>query len=496
MPRFAPSYRRLLAFEALATAAAYPVAIALRFLDEGAVPLTYAARTVPWMVVAAAIHVTMGGLASRLRQPRSPLAGRPVLPFLVAGALSLALVLGINALLPTSVTLPLSVAIMAPLLASSASALLRIAASRTEVSADQLLPRRIVQLDVDACAPALRGKRVLITGAAGSIGSELARQVRRVGPSTLVLLDVNETGLFELEAELDGVPGSGRVKSVMGDVADERQMSGLFAQEQPQVVFHAAAYKHVPLVEANPGQGFTTNVLGTLAVCRAAVAAGAERVVIISTDKAVRPTSFMGLTKRVAELIVAAIGQESAGTVISAVRFGNVLGSRGSVVPTLIRQIDAGGPLTITHPDVQRFFMTISEAASLVLRSAAFGDPGAIFVLDMGDELRIVDLAERLVRLKGLRPGRDVPFVYTGLRPGEKLREELSGEWEELVATDHPHVRRVLAGYTVAGGRVLGGVRELDERRRASALRPEEYPSALRELIEAVVQPSALVQAG
>src|ERR1700719_1716374 len=199
----------------------------------------------------------------------------------------------------------------------------------------------------------------------------------------------------------------------------------------------AALGSHVPLVEANPDQGFVTNVLGTLSVCEAAVAAGAERVVVISTDKAVNPSSFMGLTKRVAELMVVAVGQSVApGTILSAVRFGNVLGSRGSVVPTLLRQIEAGGPITITHPDAQRFFMTISEAASLVLLSAAFGTSGRLFVLDMGQEVRIGELAERLVRLRGLRPGRDVSIEYIGLRPGEKLREELYSSDERLLPTE------------------------------------------------------------
>src|SRR5439155_14618252 len=267
-----------------------------------------------------------------------------------------------------------------------------------------------------------------ITGAAGSIGSELGRQVLAVGPASILAVDMNETGLYELEADLATVRGNVPVRTSIADVADPRRMRELFLREQPDVVFHAAAYKHVPLVEANPDQGFVTNVIGTLNVCEAAVAANAERVVVISTDKAVNPTSFMGLTKRVAELMVTALGETAEPTtVLSAVRFGNVLGSRGSVVPTLLRQIEAGGPLTITHPDAQRFFMTVSEAASLVLLSAAYGTPGGLFVLDMGDEVRIEQLAERLVRLKGLRPGRDVSIQYIGLRPGEKLREELHG---------------------------------------------------------------------
>ena len=221
---------------------------------------------------------------------------------------------------------------------------------------------------------------------------------------------MNETGLYEIESDLAAARGSVAVRTCIADVADPRRMRELFLRERPEVVFHAAAYKHVPLVEANPDQGFITNVLGTLAVCESAVAAGAERVVVISTDKAVNPSSFMGLTKRVAELMVVAVSQTRRGLapMLSAVRFGNVLGSRGSLVPTLLRQIEAGGPITITHPDAQRFFMTIAEAASLVLLSAAFGTSGGLFVLDMGDEVRVEQLAERLVRLRGLRLGRDV----------------------------------------------------------------------------------------
>jgi FlaA1/EpsC-like NDP-sugar epimerase len=229
-------------------------------------------------------------------------------------------------------------------------------------------------------------------------------------------------------------------------------------------------------------------------VCEAAVEVGAERVVVISTDKAVNPSSFMGLTKRVAELMVVALGQRSSpATLLSAVRFGNVLGSRGSVVPTLLRQIEAGGPITITHPDAQRFFMTISEAASLVLLSAAFGTAGGLFVLDMGAEVNISQLAERLVRLKGLRPGRDVTFQYVGLRPGEKLREELHTTDERLLATERSAVWRVESSYAVDGPALLDGVHDVDTRRRAGELTPADYPLLLRALIESAVRQTAVI---
>ncbi len=487
--RFAPGPWQLVALEAVVGAAAYSLAMVLRFVDEGAIPETYALRVIPWAVAAAVLTVAGGELAGQLGKPRSPLAGRPVLPFIVAGAVALVVVLAVNRLLPVWLTLPISVKVVGPLLASAGSAALRIAGARPEVSPDDLLPRRTVHLDVAACGPALRAKRVLITGAAGSIGAELARQVLAVGPAEVGLLDLNETGLFELQAELEPLRGAARVRPVIADVADQRRIGDVFQEWRPQVVFHAAAYKHVPLVEANPEQGFTSNVLGTRAVCQAALAVGSERVVVISTDKAVNPTSVMGLTKRLAELIVVALGRQAEGTVLSAVRFGNVLGSRGSVVPTLLRQIESGGPVTITHRDAHRFFMTIAEAASLVLRSAAFGAAGTIFVLDMGDELRIVDLAVQLVRLKGLRPGRDVAFEYVGLRPGERLHEQLCGDGETLATTDHAYVRRVAAAYAVDGDLLLRGVSDLDGRRRVGGLRPEEYAPALRSLVDASVRP-------
>jgi FlaA1/EpsC-like NDP-sugar epimerase len=478
----------LVAAQGAVGAAAYALAMALRFVDEGSIPTTYALRLVPWAVVGAAQAIAVGALAARLRRPRGPLADRPVMPFMVAGLLSVVVVLGINRLLPIGLTLPTSVAVIGPLLASVGVAALHVAGTRSTFEPDDLLGRRTIQLDIDACAPVLGGKQVLITGAAGSIGTELARQVLTLRPSVLTLVDVNETGLFELEAALAPQRATVPVRLRMADVADRRRIRQLFAEELPAVVFHAAAYKHVPMVEANPERGFASNVVGTLAVCEAAIAAGTERVVVISTDKAVNPTSVMGLTKRVAELIVAALGSQSTGTVMSAVRFGNVLGSRGSVVPTLMRQIDAGGPLTITHPEAYRYFMTISEAANLVLRTATNAASGAVFVLDMGDELRIVDLAERLVRLRGLRPGRDVAIEYIGLRPGERLHEQLAGAGERLVDTDQPCVLRVAADYTVDAHAVLDGVETLDTRRREGNLPPDAYAPALHTLIDAAVR--------
>jgi len=488
--RFSPAPWQLAALDAVAGAAAVTLATLLRFADEGTVPPTYAERLLPWVAIAGVVQVLTGELMTRLRRPQSSFAHRPVAPFLIATLACLVVVTVLNDVMFREPLwhLPHFVAIVWPLLASAASAALRLAAARS-IEVEELLTRPVVRLDVETCSAALGGKRILITGAAGSIGAELARQVLAVEPADVLAVDTNETGLYELQGDTPGV------RTCIADVADARRMRELFLRERPQVIFHAAAYKHVPLVEANPDQGFAINVLGTLAVCEAAVAAGAERVVVISTDKAVNPSSFMGLTKRVAELMVVALSQSApSGTILSAVRFGNVLGSRGSVVPTLLRQIEAGGPITITHPEAQRYFMTVAEAASLVLLSAADGSPGGLFVLDMGDEVRIEELAQRLVRLKGLRPGRDVRVQYTGLRPGEKLREELHAADERLAATDRGSVWRVVPEYFVDGRALLEGVRELDARRQATRVDVPEYPGLLRDLIARVTGKHARVQ--
>ena len=492
--RFSPSGWQLMALDAVAGAAGLALAMLLRFVDEGSVPATYLQRLWPWLIAAALLQIAVGEVMNRLRKPGSMIARRPVAPFLVATVLSLVTVLVINDLvLREPWRLPHFVAVVGPLLAAAVSAALRLAAARS-IDVEELLTRPVVRLDVEVCAAALGGKRVLITGAAGSIGSELARQILAVGPASVMAVDMNETGLYELEGDLAAIRGSVPVHTCIADVADPRRMGELFARELPEVVFHAAAYKHVPLVEANPDQGFVTNVLGTLSVCEAAIAHGAERVVVISTDKAVNPSSFMGLTKRVAELMVVAVGHSAAsGTILSAVRFGNVLGSRGSVVPTLLRQIEAGGPITITHPDAQRFFMTISEAASLVLLSAAFGTAGGLFVLDMGDEVRIEQLAERLVRLKGLRLGHDIRIEYTGMRPGEKLREELHAADERLLATERAAVWRVEPTYGVDADALLAGLRDVDARRRNGELDRADYPILLRALIDRAVLQAAVV---
>ncbi len=285
----------------------------------------------------------------------------------------------------------------------------------------------------------ISGKRVLITGAAGSIGQELTRQVARFGPAAVIALDINETGLFDLNQEL--VLGSNDVPfhSVVASVTNTRRLASIFATYQPQIVFHAAAYKHVPMMEKHPQEAVFVNAIGTRRVAEAAAAAGVERFVLISTDKAVRPSSVMGATKRAAELAVKTVVRET-GMSGCCVRFGNVLGSRGSVIPTFEKQIDMGGPVTVTDPKMRRFFMTIPEAASLTIQAGAFGEREAVYMLDMGEEVYILDLAKRMIELRGLVLGRDVDIVYTGLRPGEKLREELALSSEVSVPTPHTKI--------------------------------------------------------
>jgi FlaA1/EpsC-like NDP-sugar epimerase len=285
---------------------------------------------------------------------------------------------------------------------------------------------------------------ILITGAAGSIGSELASQLAMQPEHRLVLLDIDETRLFDLAAELEAVrgPGGGGVDVVIGDVTRAEYVERVVAEYQPAVVYHTAAYKHVPLMEKHPTEAIRTNVLGTYNVCVAADRAGCERVVFISTDKAVMPSNVMGATKRVGERIVESFAATSK-TIYCAVRFGNVLGSRGSLIPIVTRQIQLGGPVTITHPEMTRYFMTIPEAASLILEAAHQATNGDIFILDMGEPINIADLVYKLIRLHGLEPDEDIPVQWIGPRPGERMHEALLCDGELLRDTEHPAVRRV-----------------------------------------------------
>ncbi len=312
-----------------------------------------------------------------------------------------------------------------------------------DLDLEELLARDPVRTDHREVEALLAGRCVLVTGAAGSIGSELSRQVLAHAPRRLVVLDQNENALFELEHALRRVPEADGVEvvPVLANVRDGARVDEVFGDHRPEVVFHAAAYKHVPVLEHFPEEAVRSNVQGTRNVARAADRHGVERFVLISTDKAVRPTSVMGTTKRVAELVVGDLGRRSR-TRFSTIRFGNVLGSAGSVMQVFREQIARGGPVTVTHPDMRRFFMSIPEAVELVLFAASMDDEGSTFVLDMGEPVRILDLARHYIRLCGLEPDRDVRIEFTGLRPGEKLYEELWTEAEQPRPTPHRSILR------------------------------------------------------
>jgi FlaA1/EpsC-like NDP-sugar epimerase len=319
-----------------------------------------------------------------------------------------------------------------------------------EVEIQDLLRRTPIETDLAAVAELATSETVLITGAGGSIGSELCRQIARLAPSSVVLLGHGENSIFDVLHELKGDFPDITFTPVIADVRDRKRVAATFKAHKPHAVFHAAAHKHVPLMEENVIEAITNNVFGTLNVVDAALEAGCEHFVLISTDKAVRPTSVMGATKRIAELIVQRAATKHDRNFVS-VRFGNVLGSRGSVVPTFLRQIRAGGPVTVTHPEMQRYFMTIPEAVQLVLQAGALGRGGEVFLLDMGDAIRIVDIATDLIRLSGLTVGTDVEIKFTGMRPGEKLYEEMFFSAENVLTTDHPKVLRARNGILPEG---------------------------------------------
>ena len=322
--------------------------------------------------------------------------------------------------------------------------------SLREVEIQDLLRREPVETDLASVAALATGETVLITGAGGSIGSELCRQVARLAPARIVLLGHGENSIFDILHELSSSFANVRFVPIIADVRDAKRINSVFATYRPHAVFHAAAHKHVPLMEENPIEAVTNNVFGTRNMVDASLAAAVEHFVFISTDKAVRPTSVMGATKRIAEQIVQHAATKYDRNFVS-VRFGNVLGSRGSVVPTFLNQIRAGGPVTVTHPEMQRYFMTIPEAVQLVLQAGALGRGGEVFVLDMGEPIRIVDIATDLIRLSGLTVGTDIELRFTGMRPGEKLYEEMFFSVENVVPTDHPKVLRARNGILPEG---------------------------------------------
>ena len=362
-----------------------------------------------------------------------------------------------------------------------------------EVAYRDLLGREVVNLDQEKIGAYLRGKCVFITGAGGSIGAELCRQVCRYAPARLVLFERAETALYEIELDLRAgfKEMSIEIVPLLGDVQNTGQLDHVFARYAPQVVFHAAAYKHVPMLESQPWKAVENNIRGTRNVVEAAKRHRVERFVLVSTDKAVRPTNVMGASKRIAEILLQSQeGADAAGTQFMIVRFGNVVGSAGSVIPLFKKQIRQGGPLTVTHPDITRYFMTITEACQLILQSGAIGSRkggrAEIFILKMGTPVRIVDMARDMIRLSGFEPEVDIPIEFTGLRPGEKLHEELISEGEDVVPTGHDKIMVLMNGSQPNLGTLNGRIDQLmkwaekqDEKKIREALRemvPEYRP--------------------
>lgn len=343
-----------------------------------------------------------------------------------------------------------------------------------QVGATELLSRPEIMLDTDEAVEIIKGKTVLVTGGGGSIGSEICRQIATMEPGKVIIFDIYENTAYELYRELLNEYGSiakERFVVEIGSIRDSERLWEVFDAYSPQVIFHAAAHKHVPLMEHNPREAVLNNVFGTLNVAKLAVEWDVERFVLISTDKAVNPTNVMGATKRMCEMIMQRYAKVSP-TVFTAVRFGNVLGSHGSVIPLFKAQIANGGPVTVTHKDVTRYFMTIPEASCLVIQAAALAKGGEIFVLDMGEPVRIYNLAEKLIRLSGFEPGRDIEIEVTGLRPGEKLYEELLMDDEGVIPTEHKDI-------TIS---------------TAKAPTPEEVDEKIKKLAKAVHESSSVIK--
>jgi FlaA1/EpsC-like NDP-sugar epimerase len=314
------------------------------------------------------------------------------------------------------------------------------------VEIQDLLGREKVELETENIRLALQDRVVMVTGAGGSIGSELCRQIATYHCKHLLLLDRSEPNVFQIEQELIGLEHGQRIIPLVGDILDRARMKEIFARFHPEVVFHAAAHKHVPMMEHQPGEAIQNNSLGTAQLADLALEFGVDRFILISTDKAINPSSVMGATKRLAEIYVQALHAAHPNqTKFMAVRFGNVLGSSGSVIPVFHRQIAEGGPVKVTHPDMTRYFMTIPEASMLVLQSAMQGTGGEIFVLDMGSPVKIVDLARQMIELSGLKPDEDIQIEFTGVRPGEKLFEEVTRKGENFAPTTHPKIFRFLS---------------------------------------------------
>jgi len=348
------------------------------------------------------------------------------------------------------------------------------------MSLEDLLQREPIQMDRQELYPLLEGKRVLVTGAGGSIGSELCRQIARYHPATLILFERYENGLFALDLELRAQHPKITIITAIGDVTVHERVAEVLQQTDPELVFHAAAHKHVPLMELNPKEAVRNNVLGTKTMAEASLASAVDRFVLISTDKAVNPTSVMGATKRVAEDLMQSLSHKGR-TKFTVVRFGNVLGSTGSVVPFFADQIRKGGPVTVTHPEIKRFFMTIPEAVQLVLQASLLGQGGEVFVLDMGEQVKVVDLARNMIVLSGLVPDQDIQIVYSGLRPGEKLYEELFEATEQVEPTPHPKIRRAISASAIQSDRLVQAIADLE-----AAVSHGDDDELIRRLNEAV----------
>ncbi|MFH1319250.1 MAG: nucleoside-diphosphate sugar epimerase/dehydratase [Bacteroidota bacterium] len=309
-----------------------------------------------------------------------------------------------------------------------------------KIKIEDLLERDPIQLDEKRIKNQLAGKKILITGAAGSIGSELVRQIAKYNPEKMILLDQTESPLYDIELEFQEMHKIKDFEVVIGDIRNKERMKNLFETFHPDLVYHAAAYKHVPMMENNPSEAILTNVLGTKVIADLSIEYKVLKFVFVSTDKAVNPTNVMGASKRIAEIYTQSLSQHSGTTKFITTRFGNVLGSNGSVIPLFERQIEKGGPITVTHPDITRYFMTIPEASQLVLEAGTMGKGGEIFIFNMGKSLKIVDLAKKMVKLSSLTLGKDIQLVFTGLRPGEKLYEELLNSQENTLPTHHPQI--------------------------------------------------------
>ncbi len=359
-----------------------------------------------------------------------------------------------------------------------------------EIRIEDILGRKQAVVDQTLINASLRGKRVMVTGAGGSIGSELLRQVIHFGPERVIALDIDETELFDMEQELKGQAEGGLVCPVVADVRDRDKMHWVYANHRPHVVFHAAAYKHVPIMEEYPEEAIKANIFGTRVVAELAVEFGAERFVMVSTDKAVRPTNVMGATKRVAEKIVKELNEKGV-TRFASVRFGNVVGSRGSVIPIFQKQIRAGGPVTVTHAEMTRYFMSIPESVLLILQAGAMATGGEVYVLEMGDPVKIIDMAKEMIRLHGLEPDVDIPIVISGIRAGEKMYEELLTSREDVENTSHPKIYK--AQDSNRSDHVLDKFGELEKQ----VLNPD--PVVLRSSLQGLVlsyRPELIVQNG